>query len=81
MRSRLVQEAAALDHVLDRHGLAPEGVCPLFRLVRTPDATTLFEQLAGRGILTRPFDHAPDWLRFGLPGSADALDRLDQALG
>jgi len=81
MRDRLAREAAALDRILARHGLAPEGACPLFRLVRAPDAPLLFERLASRGILTRPFDHAPDWLRFGLPGSTDALDRLDQALG
>jgi cobalamin biosynthetic protein CobC len=81
MRHRLAQEARLLDDVLARHGLAPEGICPLFRLVRTPDAASLFERLASRGILTRPFDHTPDWLRFGLPGSVEAYDRLDRALG
>lgn len=81
MRRQLAQEAQALDAVLLRHGLAPEGDCPLFRLVRTPEALAIFERLARQGILTRPFDHADDWLRFGLPGSADALGRLDRALG
>jgi cobalamin biosynthesis protein CobC len=80
MRERLAEEARALDRVLTRHGLCPEGTCPLFRLVRTPDAGRLFEQLARQGILTRPFDHASDWLRLGLPGSVEALDRLDRAL-
>ncbi len=81
MRGRLVEEAAALDRLLARHGLSPEGACPLFRFVRTPDAASLFERLARRGILTRPFDHAPDRLRVGLPETAEALDRLDRALG
>jgi cobalamin biosynthetic protein CobC len=81
MIGHLEQECRDLDRVLLRHGLAPEGACPLFRLVRTPDAKALFERLASRGILTRPFDYAPDWLRLGLPGSAEALDRLDRALG
>jgi cobalamin biosynthetic protein CobC len=81
MIGRLKQECRDLDRVLLRHGLAPEGACPLFRLFRTPDAAALFERLACRGILTRPFDYALDWLRLGMPGSAEALDRLDRALG
>jgi cobalamin biosynthetic protein CobC len=81
MRSRLAQDRDALDRILRKHGMMPEGQCPLFRLVRIPDAAAIFERLARQGILTRPFDHAPDWLRFGLPGDAGALDRLDRALG
>ncbi|NIJ33925.1 threonine-phosphate decarboxylase CobD [Sphingomonas oligoaromativorans] len=77
---RLPSERDRLDAVLRRHGLEPEGACPLFRLVRTPDAGALFERLARRGILTRPFDYAPDWLRIGLPGGEAALARLDEAL-
>lgn len=77
-RARLTQDAAALDAVLRAHGLTPGGTCPLFRLVR--GAPALFERLARAGILTRPFDYAPDWVRIGLPADADALDRLDRAL-
>ncbi|MGY2734056.1 aminotransferase class I/II-fold pyridoxal phosphate-dependent enzyme [Sphingomonas sp. UYP23] len=80
-RNELTAAAVALDQVLRRHGLAPRGDCPLFRLVETPAAADLFERLAAAGILTRPFDYAPDWLRIGLPGSAAALARLDRALG
>ena len=80
MRIRIAKEAGSLDAVLRRHGFASGGDCSLFRLVRTPDAAGLFDRLARRGILTRPFDHSPDWLRLGLPGSAEALDRLDRAL-
>lgn len=78
-RRRLRQDAAALDATLRRHGLEPEGGCPLFRLVR--HAPGRFAQLARAGILTRPFDHAPGWLRIGLPPDAPALARLDRALG
>ena len=81
MRDRLARDRAALDRILVGHGLAAEGACPLFGLVRTPDAAALFARLAGRGILTRPFDYAPEWLRFGLPGTAADFDRLDRALG
>ncbi|WP_019831533.1 threonine-phosphate decarboxylase CobD [Sphingomonas sp. PR090111-T3T-6A] len=80
MRDRLPRRCERLDTVLRRHGLDPQGACPLFRLVRTPDAGALFERLARQGILTRPFDYAPDWLRIGLPGSEEALARLDGAL-
>lgn len=80
-RARLHEEARALDDILYRHGLYPEGDCPLFRLVRDCDAQTLFRRLARAGILLRPFADQPRWLRFGLPGDAAALARLDAALG
>ncbi|WP_010184948.1 aminotransferase class I/II-fold pyridoxal phosphate-dependent enzyme [Sphingomonas sp. PAMC 26605] len=80
-RRDLVTAASALDAVLRRHRLVPQGDCPLFRLIATPAAPTLFKRLAAAGILTRPFDYAPDWLRIGLPDDADALARLDRALG
>jgi len=80
MRLRLREDAAALDDVLARHAYRPMGACPLFRLIETDDAAALFDRLAARAILTRPFDYAPRWLRIGLPGSAEALARLDRAL-
>ena len=81
MRGWLSGTAALLDTLLARHGLTAEGDCPLFRLIRHPEARTIFERLARAGILTRPFDHRADWLRFGLPGSEADFDRLDRALG
>lgn len=80
-RQRLAKSAADLDANLIRHGLTPHGECPLFRLVDTPDAAAIFERLGRAGILTRPFEYAPSWLRFGLPRDPAALDRLDRALG
>ena len=77
----LAERAARLDALLGRHGLAARGDCPLFRLVETDDAAALFDRLARRAILTRPYDYAPCWLRLGLPADDAAFDRLDAALG
>lgn len=80
MRGRLLAEAAALDRLLVRQGHRPTGDCPLFRLVQADDAPALFERLARRAILTRPFADQPRWLRVGLPADGDALARLETAL-
>ena len=79
-RRSIVERADRLDRLLARHGLRSRGACPLFRLVETDDAPAVFERLARSGILTRPFDHAPRWLRFGVPGDDAAFARLDEAL-
>jgi cobalamin biosynthetic protein CobC len=79
-REQLPVAAARLDDVLTRHGLNPRGSCPLFRLAKGPVAHGLFTALAQRRILTRPFAEHPTLLRFGLPGDAAALARLDSAL-
>lgn len=80
-RRRLPGEAAALDAMLARRGYRAAGACPLFRLIEADDGRTLFERLARRAILTRPFAEQPRWLRIGLPADAAALARLDTALG
>jgi cobalamin biosynthetic protein CobC len=80
-RAALAAAKLDLDKMLARHDLLALGDCPLFRLIETDDAAAIFERLARSGILVRPFDYAPRWLRFGLPADAAALDRLDQALG
>lgn len=79
-RVALVEDAARLDALLRAHGLEPQGECPLFRLVQLDDAGALFDRLARRGILTRPFAYAPDWLRIGLPADDAACARLEAAL-
>lgn len=79
-RPRLANAAVALDRVLEAHGHVPIGDCPLFRLIETDDANALFERLARRSILTRPFGYDPRWLRIGLPADGEALARLDSAL-
>lgn len=76
----LKTRAADLDRLLARHGLKAQGECPLFRLVEVEDGFTLFDRLARRAILTRPFEENGRWLRLGLPGDEAALARLDRAL-
>lgn len=79
-RKTLPHRAGILDGVLRRHGLEPQGDCPLFRLVTGCAAGAIFERLARAHILVRPFELYPGWLRFGVPADADALARLDAAL-
>jgi cobalamin biosynthetic protein CobC len=79
-RTDLVEASGTLDQVLRRHRLVPRGECALFRLVESDQAHRLFTALARRRILTRAFADHPRLLRFGLPGGADALARLDAAL-
>ena len=77
----LRDRAARLDALLARHGLEGQGACPLFRLLTGVDAAGLFDRLARRAILTRPFEEQAGWLRLGLPGDEAAMVRLDRALG
>lgn len=79
-RARLPADAAALDTLLAHQGYRPTGECPLFRLIEVDDAQALFERLAQRAILTRPFADQPHWLRIGLPADAGARARLEAAL-
>lgn len=80
MRTRLRDEASALDAVLLSHGLIPTGDCPLFRLIEVKDGGLLFGRLARCSILTRPFEDNPRWLRLGLPADEQGLARIDKAL-
>ena len=79
-RARLKTDGARLIALLRRAGATDRGGTPLFRLVAHPAAPALFEALASHGILTRPFEGEPTWLRFGLPGSEAQWTRLDRAL-
>jgi cobalamin biosynthetic protein CobC len=80
MRKQLAAAARRLDGLLTKYGFEVVGGTSLYRLVRAPDAPARFERLAAAGILTRPFQHDPTLLRFGLPGSSEAWRRLDQGL-
>ena len=78
-RRRLTRDSARLAAMLRASGFEVLGGAQLFLLVRAPDAMIRFERLARRGVLVRPFDYAPDQLRFGLP-PRDAWRRLQTAL-
>ena len=80
MRRRLADEMADLTLLLSEQGLSVFGGTPLFALAGTRNAAALHEALARRRIWTRVFDYAPTWMRIGLPGSGENLQRLRQAL-
>jgi len=79
-RTRLAGESARLDASLTQAGLAIIGGTFLFRLAACDNAAALHDRLAAQGILTRPFPERPRWLRFGLPASPAARERLTRAL-
>jgi cobalamin biosynthetic protein CobC len=76
----LTRKVARLDRLLSQARFELVGGTSLFRLCAADDAPRRFALLAERGILTRPFDADPRWLRFGLPATATAWTRLEQAL-
>jgi cobalamin biosynthetic protein CobC len=78
-RQRLAQSAERLGNLLIQYGLHVEGKTALFQWVKTEEAVELHDQLARRGILVRLF-HLPLSLRFGLPGSTEGWERLENAL-
>jgi cobalamin biosynthetic protein CobC len=80
-RARLARAAARLDRLLTGAGLAIIGGSALFRLVETPIADEIFQQLGRAGLLVRRFSQPATWLRFGLPASEAGWQRLAAALG
>lgn len=78
-RSRYREQSAALDQVLENHGLRIIGGTHLFRLAHHDDAAQIHRRLGEQAILTRVFQDHPHWLRFGLPHPS-AMARLDDAL-
>jgi cobalamin biosynthetic protein CobC len=77
---RLSRDAARLEDLLAQAGFTVGGGTILFRLAAHPDAAGSFDRLGRAGILVRRFDEWPDQLRFGLPGSDEAWQRLSTAL-
>lgn len=77
---RLRRDAARLDGMLADCGCAVIGGTGLFRLAAHPQAERVAHALGCAGLLVRTFAHAPQWLRFGMPGDEDAWGRLAQAL-
>jgi cobalamin biosynthetic protein CobC len=77
---RLSGDAARLDDLLGRAGFSISGGTLLFRLADHPHASGWFERLGRAGILVRRFEERPDQLRFGLPGSDEAWQRLSSVL-
>jgi cobalamin biosynthetic protein CobC len=79
--AQLGKDVARLDALLKEAQLDIVGGTALFRLARCPGgAGWWFAHLGRCGILTRGFGERPDWLRFGLPATPEAWERLAQAL-
>jgi cobalamin biosynthetic protein CobC len=79
-RTRLAQDCRRIDALLAAHGFATAGGTELFRLVAHAGADAMADALAGDGIHVRRFAEQPSWLRFGLPGSPAAWERLEASL-
>jgi cobalamin biosynthetic protein CobC len=77
---RLARDAARLEEMLGGAGFTVGGGTLLFRLAADPNAAGWFDRLGRAGILVRRFDERPEQLRFGLPGSDAAWERLATVL-
>ena len=78
-RRQLKQSSQRLAELLTGQGLVPSGGTALFQWVCTPFAQAIHDHFRTRCILLRLFGQ-PASLRFGLPASDEAWDRLAQAL-
>ncbi|EGH17419.1 threonine-phosphate decarboxylase, partial [Pseudomonas savastanoi pv. glycinea str. race 4] len=82
-RERCDQARDRLVALLDRYALAPQGGCALFQWLVTPEAQTLYEFCARRGVLLRLFKgdtSESSSLRFGLPREEADWLRLHDVL-
>lgn len=80
LRATIAARRAALGHVLEASGLVVRGGASLFALVDEEQAGALHTHLCRAHILTRKFDYAPTWLRFGLSPDEASDRRLAEAL-
>ncbi len=77
---KLVVGREQLEEVLLNNGHEVVGGTGLFVLTRHGQAERLWEHLAKTHILTRSFSGKPEWIRFGIPGSKSAFNKLDKVL-
>lgn len=77
---RLAADRHQLDEILKETGFTIVGGTSLFCLAEHPEASAMIDRLGRGGLHVRRFPHWPSRLRFGLPGSAAAFDRLRTAL-
>lgn len=77
---KLTKSARILDQMLSEIGARAIGGTLLFRLTESSNAQDLFMRLGGAGILVRSFEENPKQLRWGMPGSDLAWQRLRAVL-
>ncbi|MGL4397504.1 MAG: threonine-phosphate decarboxylase CobD [Hyphomicrobium sp.] len=80
VRHDMTRAAESLDSTLIAAGLKIFGGTPLFRLAACDDAAAIANRLAEHAIHVRTFVYQPAWVRFGVPTSDVALQRLASAL-
>ena len=78
--ARLQARRTMLAHILAEAGLAETGGTMLFALIEFGRADLLHEALCKQCVLTRKFNYAPQWLRFGLPLDESAAGILRRRL-
>jgi cobalamin biosynthetic protein CobC len=78
-RKQLKTNEPRLQQLLSKYNLKPDGGTTLFQWIKIGNATSIYQQLAQQGILTRLFEK-PASLRFGLPATEQQWSRLEQAL-
>ncbi len=76
----LAEDCRRRDALLRACGCELEGGTRLFRLARHPGARAMADTLGRAGIHVRRFPAHPSWLRFGLPDTEPAWQRLTAAL-
>jgi cobalamin biosynthetic protein CobC len=76
----LPRDCQRLDTLLTACGATLEGGTHLFRLVAHPGARDIADALGREGILVRRFATHPQWLRFGIPNSNEAWQRLELSM-
>ena len=79
-RDELYIQSHSLADLLMETGWNVAGINPLFVFAENQNARAIYEHLASRQILVRPFDHTPNHLRFGLCGDDVQFARLKEAL-
>ncbi len=79
-RKKLNQGREKLEEILISNGHEVVGGTGLFVLSKHANAGEVWEHLAEAKILARSFVGKPEWLRFGLPGSKSAFNRLNKVL-
>jgi cobalamin biosynthetic protein CobC len=77
---RLQGGADRLDRLLHSAGFEIAGGTALFRLSHHDEAAAWFERLCQAGILTRPYETKPAWLRFGIPHGPTEWERVQLVL-
>ena len=79
-RNKVQENSEKLEDLFSRMNLKVIGGTALFVLIENANAAAISQHLSQAKILVRPFPGKPDWLRFGVPGSKSALNKLEKAL-